>query len=250
MSETADYPLLHEEAEAMDIESGKTKMAFAKMQSTQALRDLCMLTDADFESARDDDEVSSTKIDNMNDGGQLGFTNNSESGLETVFESANSRASTTASPIRLNDSDSLNITTQSFETTELNNSADDSLILPNGTITDNNGDDTIQAMPKNSNPNTTSNKGSKSSGGGGGGVKKQNSSNLSKPMKVSSDVVSSKQSLHQTNPTIGDEALPATTQQQVDTTPTGDGTRKQSKVTPSNKELTASLSLYSSPKNP
>ena len=32
----------------------KTKMAFAKMQAPQALRDACVLTDADFETIRDD----------------------------------------------------------------------------------------------------------------------------------------------------------------------------------------------------
>ena len=32
----------------------KTKMAFAKMQAPQVLRDSCVLTDADFETIRDD----------------------------------------------------------------------------------------------------------------------------------------------------------------------------------------------------
>jgi hypothetical protein len=37
---------------------GKTKMAFAKMQTPQSLRDTYMLTDADFESIRDSEDTS------------------------------------------------------------------------------------------------------------------------------------------------------------------------------------------------
>lgn len=37
---------------------GKTKMAFAKMQTSQTLRDTYMLTDADFESIRDSEDTS------------------------------------------------------------------------------------------------------------------------------------------------------------------------------------------------
>ena len=40
-----------------DIE-GKTKMAFAKMQTPQSLRDTYMLTDTDFESIRDSEDTS------------------------------------------------------------------------------------------------------------------------------------------------------------------------------------------------
>lgn len=40
-----------------DIE-GKTKMAFAKMQTPQTLRDTYMLTDTDFESIRDSEDTS------------------------------------------------------------------------------------------------------------------------------------------------------------------------------------------------
>ena len=40
-----------------DVE-GKTKMAFAKMQTPQSLRDTYMLTDTDFESIRDSEDTS------------------------------------------------------------------------------------------------------------------------------------------------------------------------------------------------
>ena len=40
-----------------DIE-GKTKMAFAKMQTPQILKDIYMLTDTNFESIRDSEDTS------------------------------------------------------------------------------------------------------------------------------------------------------------------------------------------------
>jgi hypothetical protein len=52
--ESGSYTSIVDEPE-LDAD-GRTKMSFAKMQTPQALRDSCMLTDADFEMVRDGEE--------------------------------------------------------------------------------------------------------------------------------------------------------------------------------------------------